>query len=98
MSKKVDTQEASENPVEEGSESKKEENQEDKIEPHHIESGFHHMLEAEKVKQNPKLLAKVKEHAKKQGDALHAIHNFGEESHAKSTKELRAIGAKLSKK
>lgn len=72
------------------------EEKEDKIEPYHVEEGFRHLMEAEKVKNNPKLLAKVKEHAKKHGDALSAIQNLGGgEPHAKSTKELRAIASKM---
>ncbi len=74
-----------------------ESSKEDKIEPYHVEEGFRHLMEAEKVKNNPKLLAKVKEHAKKHGDALSAIHGIGEPTHAKSTQDLRAIRAKMKK-
>lgn len=79
--------------LEESGESQKEE----KIEPYHVEEGFRHLMEAEKVKGNPKLLAKVKEHAKKHGDALNAIHSMGEGGHAKSTQDLRALRSKMSK-
>jgi hypothetical protein len=83
--------------LEESNESPKEE----KIEPYHVEEGFRHLMEAEKVKQNPKLLAKVKQHASKHGDALQAIHNIPAPDaapQAKSTQELRAIRAKMSMK
>lgn len=71
---------------------------EEKIEKYHVEEGFRHMLEAEKVKQNPKLLAKVREHAKKHGEALKNIQGEDAPTHAKSTKELRAIRSKMSMK
>ncbi len=71
---------------------------EEKIEPYHVEEGFRHLMEAEKIKGNPKLLAKVKAHAKKHGDALSAIDKMGEPEQAKSTNDLRALRSKMSKR
>ncbi len=73
----------------------------EKIEPYHVEDAFRHMVEAEKLKKNPKLLAKVKDYAKTHADAVTAISNMGvapDAAPAKSTKELRAMHAKMSMK
>jgi len=69
----------------------------DKIDQYQVEDGFRHMMEAEKVKNNPKLLKKVQAHAEKHGEALDAIKAVQSPmGKAKSTKELRAIHEKMS--
>ncbi len=64
-----------------------EEKKEGKIEQYEIESAFRSIMEAEKVKKNPKLMAAVKKHAE---EAMGAITG------SKSIEELKELRSKRS--
>lgn len=67
----------------------------EKIEKYHVEDAFRHLVEAEKVKNNPKLLAAVKKHAEEHGAAIDHIKGLGEPK-AKSVADLKKLRHKMS--